>query len=284
VNAARRGAVVLGVLASLAACDDPSTRSTQPARLDQRTDLEREPLLPLPRPPSLDPALVELGRSLFDDKRLASDGSVACSTCHDLAKGGADGLAHSVGAGGRPSPVNAPTVLNAGLNIAQFWDGRAPTLEAQIDGPIRVEMGSSWDAVITKLRADPDTVAAFARARQPLSPDGVRGAIAAFERTLVTRGSPFDRWLDGDAAALTAEQSAGYETFKSVGCIACHQGANVGGNMFQPFGVMGDYFADRGHVVEADYGRYNVTHAESDRFRLSRALAPQRREDGALLP
>src|SRR5262249_33853030 len=149
------------------------------------------------------------------------------------------------------------------------WDGRAKTLEDQIDGPVTnpIEMGSQWDQVVGKLKADASYSAAFSSA----FPDGVthenvRTAIATFERTLITRGSPFDRWMQGEATALTDEQKRGYDVFKSIGCIACHQGSNVGGNMFQRFGVIGDYFEDRGNIVAVDYGRYNVTKNEADKF------------------
>lgn len=232
----------------------------------------REPIAPLPAPSPVNPKLVALGRRLFHDTRLSSDGSVACVSCHNLAKAGSDGRPKPRGAMGRDGLVNTPSVFNASLNFVQFWDGRAASLEEQVNGPITnpVEMGTSWAELLGKLRADPSYVSAFGDA----FPDGqngideasVRRALAEFERTLVSRGSAFDRWLEGDENALPPEARAGYETFKAVGCIACHQGTNVGGNMFQRFGVLGDYFKDRGNVVEADYGRYNVTRNESDRF------------------
>jgi cytochrome c peroxidase len=165
--------------------------------------------------------------------------------------------------------VNTPTVFNASLNFVQFWDGRAASLEDQIGGPITnpLEMGTSWPEVLATLKGNPSYAADF----QAAFPDGiteqnVRTALADFERTLLTTGSKFDRFLGGDRTALDAQAREGYETFKSVGCIACHQGSNVGGNMFQRFGVLGDYFKDRGNVTEADWGRYNVTKNESDRF------------------
>ncbi len=228
----------------------------------------REPLQALPPAPPVGP-LEQLGRELFDEKALSSDGTVACSSCHDIKHGGDDGRAHSLGVQGREGGVNAPSVLNASLNFAQFWDGRAKTLEEQAGGPVTnpLEMNSRWEDVIGKLKANPTYVAAFDRS----FPDGiteanVTRAIAAFERTLVTTGSPFDRWLEGDSKALSAEQKAGYELFKSVGCVACHQGKNVGGNMFQRFGVLRDYFKDKKQLTLADYGRYNVTKNENDRF------------------
>jgi cytochrome c peroxidase len=171
--------------------------------------------------------------------------------------------------GQRIGSINAPGVYNAALNFAQFWDGRARTLEEQVDGPVTnpLEMGSRWEDVTAKLERDPATAAEFRAAfSDGVTPSNVRTAIADFERTLLTRDSPFDRFLAGDRAALGAEARAGYETFKSVGCTSCHQGANVGGNMFQRFGVLGDYFADRGNIGEADYGRFNVTKNEADRF------------------
>jgi cytochrome c peroxidase len=160
-------------------------------------------------------------------------------------------------------------VFNASFNFAQFWDGRAKTLEEQVDGPVShpAEMGSSMDEVVSKLSRDAEYTKAFASTfSDGVTAANVRTAIAAFERTLVTEGAPFDRWLRGDQAALNAKQKAGYELFKGVGCIACHQGRNVGGNMFQRFGVLGDYFKDRGKITEADYGRFNVTKNEADRF------------------
>jgi cytochrome c peroxidase len=127
-------------------------------------------------------------------------------------------------------------------------------------------MNSSWEHVIAKLRGDAGYVQRFrAVFDDTLTAQHVREAIAAFERTLLTPDAPFDRWLGGDSTAMTADQKEGYETFKSMGCIACHQGVNVGGNMFQRFGVLGDYFKDRGNISTADYGRFNVTHNEADR-------------------
>jgi cytochrome c peroxidase len=269
MNLRRVGVVAL--VCALSACSE--TRTSAP-RDEQRAApapkaASREPLEALPAVPALDPKIVALGRRLFHERRLSADGSVACANCHDLDKGGVDGSARSTGVGGKLGVVNAPSVYNASLNFVQFWDGRAATLEEQIGFPVTnpVEMGTSFERVVAFLKADPEYASAFAAA----FPNGVteantRRAIADFERTLLTRGSPFDRFLAGDTSALAPDARAGYETFKSVGCVACHQGRNVGGNMFQRFGVLGDYFKDRGHVTEADYGRFNVTHNEADRF------------------
>jgi cytochrome c peroxidase len=215
-----------------------------------------------------DQRLVALGRRLFFDAALSADDKVRCASCHDVPNGGDDGKPRSTGVGGKKGVINAPTVLNSSLNFVQFWDGRAATLEDQAGGPIEnpLEMGSSLDAVVARLSAKPDYATQFSA----VFPDGVTGvhvreALATFERTLLTPDAPIDRFLRGDSSALTAEQREGYELFKSAGCIACHQGENVGGNMFQRFGVMGNYFDDRGNPTEADNGRFNVTHNESDR-------------------
>jgi cytochrome c peroxidase len=249
--------------------DSGAEASTQSAQVDLDQSGGTEPLRPLRALPAEAPVVVALGRRLFHDPLLSKDGTVSCASCHDLKSGGDDGLPRSLGFGKQEGTINAPTVLNAALNVAQFWDGRAATLEEQIDGPVEnpMEMADSWDSVEKKLNARPQYVEAFQKAlgAKP-SREGVRRAIAVFERTLITIGSPLDRWLDGDASALTPAQKEGYALFKASGCVACHQGQNVGGNMYQRFGVFGDYFEDRGNVTEADYGRFNVTKQEQDRY------------------
>lgn len=261
-------------LLSLFACTrDPSRSdgksSTSPSASNDSSQRASEAILPLRMGPPENERLVALGSRLFHDPLLSGDGTVSCSSCHDLANGGDDGLARSRGVGGKLGVINAPTVLNAALNPVQFWDGRARTLEDQIDGPIEhpLEMGSDWATVERKLAANAEYAGLFTDALGAVpSRQGVKQAIAAFERTLITIESPFDLWVDGDSGALTAEQREGYELFKSAGCVACHQGQNAGGNMYQSFGVFGNYFEDRGNVTDVDYGRYNVTKLESDRF------------------
>ena len=222
-----------------------------------------EPLEPLPTQMDLDPAKVALGKRLFHDPRLSKDGTVSCASCHDLASGGDDGEVVSVGVNGRTGLVNAPTVFNVGFNIAQFWDGRAETLEEQIDGPIQNEneMASLWPDIVAKLEDDKEYPTLFASAypNQGISREAIKNAIAEFERSLITPNSRFDRWLNGDEQALTRKEKWGYDRFKYYGCASCHQGRNVGGNMFQVFGVLNDYFGLRGNITKADLGRFNVT-------------------------
>lgn len=260
--------LVLALACSRSPSDPAASGSGQPAAPQDRSGAISEPILPLTARPAEDPRLVKLGSRLFHDPILSRDGSVACSTCHDLGKGGDDGLAHSRGVGGKLGLVNAPTVFNAALNLAQFWDGRAATLEDQIDGPVThpLEMANDWGTVERSLNASPEYEELFSAALgAKASRQGVQRAIAAFERTLITIDSPFDLWLRGDAQALSAEQREGYQLFKAAGCVACHQGQNAGGNMYQRFGLFGDYFEDRGNLTEADNGRFNVTGVAEDR-------------------
>lgn len=236
-----------------------------PERGDAR--ISADAVAPLPPPPALPAEKLALGERLFHDPRLSRDDSIACASCHDLGRGGTDRRKFSVGVGGAVGGINAPTVFNSSLNFVQFWDGRAATLEEQAAGPIHnpVEMASNWDEVLPKLRADPGYADRFAR----LYPDGVTAAnvvdaIASFERDLVTPDAPFDRWLRGERAAMSPQEIEGYQRFRALGCTSCHQGVLLGGNMYQKFGVMRDYFAGR-PTTEADLGRYNVTRRAEDR-------------------
>lgn len=227
-----------------------------------------EPIVPLPAPPKQNAGPAEIGRVLFRDVRLSANGHVACISCHDIAKGGADSKPHSVGFRGQETAVNAPTVFNAALNFAQFWNGRASTLEDQIDAVVQnpVEMGSKWSDVVSMVARDPLYGRLFAASyRDGVTKTNIRNAIASYERTLITPGAPFDRYLLGDANAITPFEKMGYIKFKQYGCVACHQGINVGGNMFQKFGVMADYFAQRGNQTKADLGRFSVTGDEDDK-------------------
>ncbi|MDR0233353.1 MAG: cytochrome-c peroxidase [Zoogloeaceae bacterium] len=230
------------------------------------TARQDEPILPISTPVGLNAQKVALGQILFHDTRLSKDNTISCATCHDLSRGGVDNLPRSLGVGGAEGGINTPTVYNAVFNFRQFWDGRAATLEEQAAGPILnpVEMASSWEHVIAVLEADPDINTRFhATYNGPATPDRVTDAIAEFERSLVTP-SRFDRWLNGDDNALSEQELEGYRLFKRHGCIACHQGKNAGGNIFQRFGVMLDYFADR-EATGTSLGRFNVTGRESDK-------------------
>lgn len=231
--------------------------------------MDREPISPLPQTLEFDSQKVELGRRLFYDTRLSVDESVSCASCHDVRKNGADARPKSVGVGGAMGNVNAPTVFNSGFSFRQFWDGRAESLEEQIDGPIHnpAEMATDWPPIIDKLRKDREYAARFASIYAgELNDATIKDAIATYERSLVTPNCRFDRFLRGEHKALTAEEKEGYRLFKDSGCSSCHQGMLVGGNMFEKFGIVRNYFAERGHVTKADFGRFNVTGLEEDRF------------------
>ncbi len=239
-------------------------RAVEPAGF---TKSIREPILPLPKTLHLDEAKVALGEKLFNETSLSHNNTISCASCHAFSTGGTDRLVHSKGIEGQEGRINAPTVFNSAYNFKQFWDGRADDLNGQIDGPTHdpVEMGSSWEEIVGKLNASADYLAAFGA----IYPDGIRAenirdAIAVFESSLVTPNAKFDRFLEGDQNAITADELEGYRIFKSVGCSSCHQGMNVGGNLFQEFGVMGDYFKNRGNPTEADNGRFNVTRDKAD--------------------
>ena len=228
-----------------------------------------EPLAPVPTQIDVDPAKVALGERLFHDPRLSRDDTISCASCHDLVNGGDDGKVVSQGVGGRMGLVNTPTVFNTAFNIAQFWDGRAETLEDQIDGPIQseIEMATLWPDVVMKLEDDEEYPRLFDAVYpgETISRRTIKDAIAEFMKSLITPNSRFDQWLKGDDQALNAQEKRGYELFKHYGCSSCHQGRNVGGNMFQVFGVINDYFSKRGGITRADMGRFNVTGNEEDR-------------------
>lgn len=239
--------------------------STQPETTI--ASLQNEPIQAIPLQVALDINKVQLGEKLFADTRFSIDNQVSCLSCHRLDLGGADRQARSTGANGVQTKVNTPTVFNVAYNFRFSWNGRFETLEAQIEGLVQNVMGISWEQVITKLQQVPDYVQLF----NVIYADGVTlgnviDAIVVYERSLSTPNSRFDQFLRGDYTALTVEEQEGYRFFKSYGCVSCHQGMNVGGNLFQTFGVVGNYFTDRGKITPADYGRYNVTGSENDRF------------------
>ena len=227
-----------------------------------------EPIRPISADMGTDPEKVALGRALFHDPRLSKDDTMACVSCHDLGSGGDDGRRVSVGVDGKLGSINAPTVFNVGLNFKQFWDGRANTLEQQIDGPVQspVELGSLWPDVIEKLYMHESYPQRFeALYPDAINRENVKDALAEYMKSLTTPNSRFDQWLKGDEGAISPSEKRGYALFKFYGCASCHQGANVGGNMFQVFGVLNEYFRKRGDITEADFGRYNYTGNPMDR-------------------
>src|SRR5579863_3389103 len=244
---------------------ETSSKENTPSAVVQ----SNEPIQPIQALPDLDPRKVALGRKLFHDTRLSHNNQLSCASCHNLKTGGTDHQVRSTGINGAAGLINAPTVLNSGFNFSQFWDGRAPTLEKQVDGPLQseIEMGSTWPEVIEKLKRSREYVQAFRQIYgDEIQGDQVRDSIAEFERSLSTPNSRFDRYLRHQPGALTSREEEGYKLFKSFGCASCHQGVNVGGNMYQKLGVMAPYFTDRGHITKADQGRFNVTGDQRDMY------------------
>lgn len=245
-----------------------------------------EPIEPLPMLADLklDNNKVTLGKLLYHDKRLSGDNTLSCASCHDLAKGGTDQKQFSIGIRGQLGHINSPTSYNSAFNIKQFWDGRAEDLEGQAHGPVHnpIEMGSSWKDVIKKLSADAQMVAMFKKAygiksANEITGDMIANSIGEFEKSLVTNDNRFDKYLRGDKNALTADELKGYELFKKYDCTSCHNGPAVGGASFQKMGVVQDYFNDRAAglhglnkmaISKEDYGRFNVTKKEEDKFKL----------------
>jgi cytochrome c peroxidase len=225
----------------------------------------QEPIEPIEPVKIANPHLVELGKKLYFDPRLSRSGFISCNSCHNLSMGGSDNLKTSIGHNWQQGPINAPTVLNSSMNVAQFWDGRAGTLKEQAGGPIANpgEMAFTHELAVEVLTTIPDYVIAFQSAFGPgaIDIDKVTTAIAAFEETLVTPRSRFDRWLRGERRAITLEEEAGYELFKRSGCTACHNGPAAGGASFRKMGVVEPYRTD--NPAE---GRMAVTGRDADRF------------------
>jgi len=205
---------------------------------------------------------IELGHKLFFEPKLSRSGVISCNTCHVVGAAGVDSRPVAIGEGARTGPRNSPTVYNAAFLAAQFWDGRAPTLEEQAKGPIQahVEMDLTPEEAVERLREtgyEPLFAAAFPDEEEPLTFDNIAKAIAAFERTLITPGAPFDRYLAGDTTALTPLQKRGLAIFQSAGCIGCHNGVLLGGNGYAAFT----------HVQGSDdIGRAAVTGRDEDRY------------------
>ena len=224
-----------------------------------------EPIQPIQPAKVANPAMVELGKQLFFDPRLSRSGGISCNSCHNLSTGGVDNQVASIGDRWQKGGINSPTVLNSSMNIAQFWDGRAKNLAEQAGGPIAnpVEMGFTHAAAVDTLQTIPGYVAQFKRVfgAGKITIDQVTQAMAAFEETLVTPDSRFDLWLKGNDKAINAQELRGYELFKNSGCVACHNGVNVGGGSFQKMGVVAPYKTS--HPAQ---GRADVTKQDQDRM------------------
>jgi len=223
-----------------------------------------EPIQPIKAVTPENVDVAELGKMLFFDPRLSKSGFISCNSCHNLSMGGTDNIKTSIGHKWQQGPINAPTVLNSGMNLAQFWDGRAKDLKEQAGGPIAnpKEMGFTHEMAEKVIASIPQYREYFKKAfgSDEVTIDRITTAIAQFEETLVTPGSKFDKWLEGDKNALNKKEQEGYALFKSSGCIQCHNGPAVGGTSYQKMGVYKPY-----ETKNPAIGRMDVTGNEADR-------------------
>lgn len=213
---------------------------------------------------------IDLGAKLFFDPRMSRSGLFSCQSCHNVGLAGVDGLETSIGHGWQKGPRNAPTMLNAVFNAAQFWDGRAPDLAAQAKGPVQagVEMNNTPDNVVATLKSMPGYVDAFAAAfpgdNDAINFDNFALAIEAFEATLITPNSKFDQFLNGQDGAMSDQEKRGLALFMDTGCASCHGGVNFGGQDYFPFGLVEKPGADV--LPEGDKGRFAVSETADDEY------------------
>ncbi|HUB45368.1 MAG TPA: cytochrome c peroxidase [Acetobacteraceae bacterium] len=211
-----------------------------------------QPITPIPQPPAADPRKLALGESLFCDRRLSHDGSLSCSSCHDLHTNGADDDRRTMARNGAKMPFTVLSVFNAALSFRLNWEGNFRTLQAQTESSLEnpANMATGVDEVLAKLRADPLTVQRF-REAYGHGPDrtSLLDAVATYERSLLTPDSRFDQFLKGDTAALTPEEHDGYQLFQTLGCISCHQGVNIGGNLYERHGIFHPLAAPKPEIL-----------------------------------
>ena len=218
-------------------------------------------ITPIPLHVDVNKQKAQLGKKLFMDPRLSRDNTVSCASCHDLYSGGDDGIPRAIGIDGKQGLLNSPTVYNAVFHFRQFWDGRAKDLHDQAKGPIAnpIEMDMNLDALVSKLSKTSYKREFEKVYAQGLTKQTIIDAIATFEQALITPNSAFDRYLRGDKEALSASAKRGFELFVSKGCITCHHGVAIGGNMYNKFGVLDE-------LNSKHLGRYNVTKREQDKY------------------
>ena len=236
----------------------------------ENNDNERpEPIFPIPQTVEFDKTRATLGEALFFDTRLSKDNNLSCASCHQLDAGGDDNVALGISMAAEHNRINTPSIFNARYNFRQNWDGSTTTLQGQVDTAMNSPhaFDNDWNTVISALSTDPVVSSDFKKAYgDGLTRQNVIDAIVEFEKTLVTPDSRFDRYLRNESDSLNQEEIEGYLKFKELGCISCHQGINIGGNLFQKFGVFYNYIAERGDITQADYGRMNTTGRVMDKY------------------
>ncbi|WP_292444178.1 cytochrome c peroxidase [Mesorhizobium sp.] len=230
----------LGDFARMALAGETKTNLSPPTAATDMQPITMEPISPVPLQVELDQKKVELGRMLFNDSRLSSGNGLSCASCHVLQRALADGQPISAGVAGDSMTTNTLTLFNVGLNQMLGWNGQTTSLEEQAEGVVKRRMGGDWNEIVSTLGADSGMRAAFGEIyNDGLTRNNIISALVEYEKSLDTPNAPFDRYLRGDQNALSADAKAGYQLFKDYGCASCHQGVNVGGNMFQVFGIFG---------------------------------------------
>lgn len=229
----------------------------------------QEPITPIPQTVEYDEHKAGLGEQLFFDTRLSKNNKIACASCHELDSGGDETITFNHSTAANTRIINTPSIFNAQYNFRQNWDGAIKTLQQQVDETItnHHKFDNDWETVVKTLSSDEKLRQEFNAAyQQGLSRKNIIDAIVEFEKTLGTPNSRFDRYLRNESDSLSEEEIKGYKLFKELGCISCHQGVNIGGNLFQKFGVFYNYIAERGNVNKSDFGRMNTTNRQMDKF------------------
>lgn len=230
---------------------------------------KQEPISPIPQTIKVNETKARLGQALFFDTRLSKNNTISCATCHRLEDGGDDNTARGISLAADEHVINTPSIFNARYNFRQNWDGSAKTLEEQIEMVMtnHHEFNNQWDNVITQLTLDKNLSTDFRLVYQEdITRRNIINAIVEYEKTLITPNSRFDAYLRNVEGSLTETEIEGYRLFKELGCISCHQGMNIGGNLFQKFGIFYDYLTERGDINKQDYGKFNSTNREMDKF------------------
>lgn len=267
--------ILLSVLMSFVACKKEQEKATDTSSKENSELLTKAnnyfKSLSTVEFEKLDPQKVELGKYLYFDTRLSGDGNISCNSCHNLSTYGVDNLSFSPGDDGSLGGRNSPTVLHASLHGMQFWDGRAKDVEEQAGGPIlnpvehNIKSEKELEERIQKIDLYKDLFGkVYKEEKQPITFGNITNAIGAFERTLNPE-SRFDKFLDGDQTALTEKEQKGLDTFMSVGCITCHNGVVLGGQMFQKFGVYKNYW-ELTKSEKIDNGLYDLTKEEVQKY------------------
>lgn len=239
------------------------------AYAEQNKQFRQEPITPIPLNNIINIEKALLGETLFSDVRLSRDSTLSCASCHKLDAGGDDNTAMGLSISAEQHVINTPSIFNARYNFRQNWDGSVKSLHDQINFVMtnHHEFDNKWDDAIKQLSLDDSLSNSFKQIyKDGITQENIIDAIVEFENTLVTPNSRFDRYLRYEENSLTQDEIDGYLAFKELGCISCHQGINIGGNLYQKFGVFYDYIAERGEITKQDYGRKNTSKRQMDAF------------------